>query len=330
MAGTSAELIEVDEALERPVVIEGDTRTVNTFNFTTYDADARLGALMTMNSVPGDPSMWRYVVMGFHPSGDLLLARGFGRSDDEPASSNLRYTCGTPFQSWNMRFDGFVRRVSPAGLDRALLADGPELPMSFDLDFESVMPAWGHVSDGEVAGTHYEQNGFVRGVWHLPGETFSYDGVGFRDRIVGPKNTALMRGHNWIHGTLRDGHAFALTMVTLKADPAQRMGSACLVQGGKLSGAEVVEMPMWEDLGRQPGPLRIVLEGQPGQVVLEMDPLISAPWSYVTSPYLSLQPAVFGHDRATSGSLLLWESPARLTWNGDEGYGHIEQSLVVP
>lgn len=327
---TSGELIEVDEALERPVVVEGDNRTVNTFNFTTYDPVNRLGALMTMNSIPGDPTMWRYVVMGFHPSGDLLLARGFGRSSDEPASSNLRYRCREPFRSWEMHFDGFVQRVSPKGLDRALLRDGPELPMSFDLRFESIMAAWGHVSDGEVAGTHYEQNGFVQGTWGLPDQEIAYDGVGFRDRIVGPKNTALMRGHSWIHGTLRDGRALAMTIVTLKADPANRIGSACLVEAGTIHAADVVELPMWEALERGPGPIRIVLKGASGEVTIEMDPVASGPWSYVSSPYSSLQPALFGHDRATSDALLLWESPAHLTWNGDEGWGHVEQSLVVP
>jgi hypothetical protein len=326
----SGELMAVDEALEHPIVIEGDTRTVNTFNFTTYDPVSRIGALMTMNSLPGDPTMWRQALLGFHPSGDLLLAKGYGRSTGEPGSANLRYSCREPFKSWDLRFDGFVRRVSPVGLDQALLADGPEEPMSFELTFESVMPAWGHVSDGEVAGTHYEQNGFVQGTWRLAGEEVAYDGVGFRDRIVGPKATALMRSHNWIHGTLRDGRAFALTIVTLKADPGTRMGSACLVEGGRIYGADVVEMPMWDDLADGPGPRRIVLKSEIGEVEIEMEPIQSAPWSYVSSPHMALQPAVFGHDRATSGSLLLWESPARLTWNGDEGHGHIEQSLSVP
>jgi len=99
------------------------------------------------------------------------------------------------------------------------LSDHPEVPVSFDLEYESIMPAWGHAADGNVAGTHYEQNGLIRGRIRCAGETFDYDGIGFRDRIAGPKDTSLLAGHNWIHGTMRDGRAFALTQIRLKTDP---------------------------------------------------------------------------------------------------------------
>jgi hypothetical protein len=201
--------------------------------------------------------------------------------------------------------------------------------MRFDLMYRSVMPAWGHIADGNVAGTHYEQNGVVSGTWTIGGEMYKFSGVGFRDRIVGPKETARIKAHNWIHGTFPDGRAFALTHVMLKDDPSQVISSACVVADGKIFPATVVQAPMWDQLTDVPSPIQITLESELGRSDLTMEPLHSAPWMYVSSPDVALQPALFGHDRTRIGALYLWESAARATWGGRVGHGHIERSMSV-
>jgi hypothetical protein len=326
-----AELDEVDPAYEDPVLSEPGDPTINTFNFTTYDPANRLGAVLCLNSMPGDASMWRHGVLGFHPSGDVLVSKGFARGGPGPAfgTANLKYRCERPFQRWRVIYDGVVHRLTSARLRDAVAVDAPDLPMSFELTFEAIVPAWGHVVD-PATGFHYEQNGRMTGWWRCGDETWDYDGVGFRDRIVGPKDTAAMHGHNWFNGIALDGRAFALTMSTLRDDPTVVRGNGLVSIDGSIHATDILDVPLWVEAERDPHPFEITLRSPIGEHVIRLQPLQSLPWTYLSNHHSSLQSTVFGHDRSRSGALLLWESPCRLDWDGVGGHGHIEQSLLVP
>jgi hypothetical protein len=321
--------IDLDPSLESPVSARGDERTVDTFNFTTYDPTSDIGALFTMNSLPGSPATWRQCVILFHPSGDVLVDRSYGHDSERPGSANLVLTCVEPFRRWRVQFTGYLQQVSAHLLQLGRMADSPEIPVSLDLEYSSVMPAWGHATDGDVAGTHYEQNGFVTGEIRCGLETITYDGFGFRDRIAGPKETARMSGHNWLHGTMRDGAAFALTQAWLKGDPDTPYGGGCVVKDGVVHPARTCHATRWDGAAGLPGAVEVRFDTDLGRTDVLMEPIRSAPWMYVSSPGMGLQSALFGHDRGWHDALLLWESPARVHWDGSTGFGHVEQSLVL-
>jgi hypothetical protein len=327
---TASELAGVGEALERPVPATGNQRVVNTFNFTTYDPRAGVGALLCLNTIPGHPWLWRHGLMIFHPSGDVLWSKGYGRSSDPevPGSGNLSFHCEQPFRRWTLRYDGFAQRTPPRPLRDRLLWNDLDSPLALELTWQALTPPWGHGSGDAVARTHYEQNGLVRGWVRFEGQTWELDTVGFRDRLLGPKDTSAMAGHNWIHGTWRDGRAFALTDVRLKNPDTPRVANACVHLDGAQHEATVTALPTWDDTHPAPGPLDIHLTCAGRDVRITARPLRSAPWTYVTNPHVPLQSALFGHDPARSGALLLWESAAEFSWDGELGHGHVEQSLV--
>jgi hypothetical protein len=321
----------VDEALERPVAAPEDGRVVNTFNFTFYDPLVRVGALLCLNSVPGHPWLWRHGLIVFHPSGDVLWSKGYGRSPEPelPGTGNLSFHCQRPFQRWTLRHDGFAQRTPPAAVRDRLLWNDLDSPLTVELTWQALTPPWGHSSGDDVARTHYEQNGLVTGTIRFEDVTWELDTVGFRDRLLGPKDTSAMAGHSWIHGTWRDGRGFALTEVRLGNPDTPGMANAVVHLDGTLHEATLAALPAWDDAHPAPGPLEIQLTCGGRHVRIAARPLHSAPWTYVSTPHVPLQAALFGHDPARAGALLLWESAAEFSWDGELGHGHIEQSRVV-
>lgn len=319
-----------DEAYEHPVVDDVGLALVDTFNFTTYDARNRLGGVLCLNRLPGTRETWRHGVMVYHPSGDLLVGKGYATVAEDAAgfgTANLHYGCEEPFQRWVLRFDGFVQRAAPHELRDAVISDRAETPMRFELTFDATVPAWGHVLDA-ATGFHYEQNGLVTGSWRCGDKRYEYSGVGFRDRILGPKDTSQMLGHNWFNGLLPNGDAFFLTSSRMKSQPEITQGSACVFVDGKQYAADLVDVPTWDQLGQDPHPFSITLSSAVGEHRIGLEPIQSSPWCYVSSDHLTLQPTLFGHARTQVGALLLWESAARVTWGDRVGHGHVEQSLA--
>jgi hypothetical protein len=294
------------------------------YAFVGFDGASGTGLFVHLGRAPHNPDLWRGTAVAFLPGGELLASKSLGLAPDvsSPSSGPLSAECLEPLARWRLRHDGAALRSSSAQASSALVAGGAIAPLSFDIVFEQLHPVW-DLTDWmrrqEWGHAHIEQAGTMRGTVRAGDTEIVFDGTGFRDHTLGPRNFANLNRTCWAHGEFPSGRVFCALRIWSPDD------EVVLDQGFVYEDAEMRYLI--------PGAMPTVTSaaGDPGAFTVELgDATINGEVVHATAFMLD-EPndLVMGTDLTRATTKVIVETPCRYEWDGEVGYGWLERSRRV-
>ena len=186
-----------------------------------------------------------------------------------------------------------------------------------DLEWKAFTPAFDYsetVGHGppEIAGSHFEQSGTVRGVTRLKGVEREVSGLGQRDKSWGVRDWAHAEGWDWI--TVQFGEDFSFNAWVAPYKGSRYVGGFVYRDGKNRALAEVETEYRWGTRIHQPANVQLRLKDVDG-----MD--------------YQVQGTCNGHFPLAKSGMWLYESYTSFTteWKGKkrEGIGVIEHAFQV-
>jgi len=196
----------------------------------------------------GDPTIWREVIGVVLPSGNVLVAKNYGRNSsvNGPGASLSTLNILEPEQQLQLRFSGPVVETTD---DSPLVngyRDGPKMLCTIDLLFDAVTPVWNMKGDSREAATiagsmHIEQIGSVTGIVAYDGQSHQFEnGYGVRDHSRGVRDVSNYRWHCWLNGRFPGDRFFCLYAMQLQGSETIGMSNACIFEDGKIHAAQLL------------------------------------------------------------------------------------------
>lgn len=222
----------------------------------------------------------------------------------------LRLECIHPFRQWRLRFNGTVDD------------GGSAIPLLLEIDARMAAPPWvlgTRGATGEwVRGEHrYEQLFDARGVLTVDGTSTTFDGGGLRIHRTGGDRGDYgdFFGHCWQSGRFASGRAFGFIHYRPRPDGSVKFREAWVLDGGGIVPAEVVDTP-WMTGARVAGEdVSFTLRTPGGDVRIGAETNVS--WFRPERPV-----------REGVTFPMLQSGITRCRWDGEEGFGMIERSLI--
>jgi hypothetical protein len=294
--------------------------------YAAFDAQGRVGVWTHLGRAPFDPTVWRELVIVLLPDDQLLVSKSFACHPIEtgPGAAAMEFVCEDPWNRWTSRFHGAAIPTDRASLGDSLVTDVVKTGLSFDLSWEAHSPiwemgeemrkqSWGHL--------HYEQLCRVTGRVAYGDTELVLDGHGLRDHTRGPRDFGPVERHCWIYGVFPSGRGFVLLDVT--AGP--RMSRAMVLgEDGSMVEAKVRTAPLLASRAGGDDSYTLDFDWESGSAHIEAEILANCPCAFGLPSEV-----LFGYDPAHT-SHALFEGMARLTWDGEEGYGLTERTVRNP
>lgn len=293
--------------------------------FQTFDVQAGVALWAHWGRMSQAPSIWEAAFVVFLPGQRLLVSRSFGPSphQDRASSGSASFRCMRPGKSWHVSFDGMARPATPADMAAGVLGDGHHERLMADLAFTAVHPLWIPTDDltsQTWAQAHLEQGGRVTGRIEHDRTSIDIDASGFRDHSYGPRDTAGLLGDTWCSGVFPSGRAVLAFEVWQREGPG--LSAAFVWKDNGLHDATANPLPRLA--GHTPAPGGLTLElttpARVEHISVEYD--MPMTWTLDRPVGMTAGARVDGSD-----GILLTESPARLTWDGETAGGWVERSL---
>jgi hypothetical protein len=228
-----------------------------------------------------------------------------------------------------------AQRTSIAEMWSGSVRHARKVPVRFDLVVESLTPAWnaGGEAGAEAmheqpwASHHYQQTVHIGGRIVVDGVSSEVSCTGVRDHSRGPRDMSTWHGHCLLTAAFPGGRAVGMFAV-FGADGAPVLSAAYVARDGVISRGTVRQLP--------PGLSERVLERESFVIELDVEGRVhridvetarrDRQRSFLTM--LAPNDLVLGFDRADPGAIGLSWVPARYIWDGDEGYGPVERSVL--
>lgn len=308
---------------------QGDTSWSESFLVQAFCPRNNVGFYAHTNRTSWDTALWSEVVAVYLPGDRFVVAKGFGYGPSEhQIGGSLSFEAPRPFEENVTRYRGAAQRI-----DGRILRDGPAPSgMHVGLDIElrhhalGVPFGVGDVRPGNFGHTHYEQHFSCTGEIAVDGERIDFDGTGMRDHTWGPRDLSVMGNHFWIHGEFPDGRWLSTMYIARRGGGDALLNFHVVGDGAGMTHASLVSQDVLLDAESQAfDPWRIEL--QVGDQIQEIRGEIIAPmpFSFVGPVEMTL-----GTDRTPDASHVVYESQARLSWNGQIGYGLCERTVARP
>jgi hypothetical protein len=332
---------EVDPKVEFAQESTGEDLWTEFCFFFAYDPAADVGVSIHAGREPVDPSIWRATIAVILPGGEeLLVAKKSGRGGDErgAGAGGFKAACVEPMQRWTIAYDGMMCRSTRAELCAGPGIDDVSEYATFDLTFEGASPFWdlkANMDRQSWASGHWEQICQVTGDFRVGGETIAMaDGSGVRDHSFGSRDYDGVLGNFWMNTRFPGGRTFmAQNTLGGSAHGQIRHGYVFWGDGSPLEIVELADSPdvsntetpdgyetsdplAQESLRRQ----SLVLGTSRGPQTIEWELLHS-----VATTYIAPSDEVLGTDFRRRDALQLTESVARVTWDGETGWGNRER-----
>jgi hypothetical protein len=292
--------------------------------FAPYDANTGIGLWLHLGTVPTDWTTWEdQVLIAMPEETGALTLWSYHRTDParRPGGANQTFRCIEPFRKWEVDLDGFCVRTPYEKMRIGLVKDGTKLPVSVRLTFDCVGPPWdSHVAGQSWATEHYQQLFHATGTVSVGGNDVAFNGSGWRDHSRGPRGTtggAPFGGHTIVGCVTPSGRGFGFHRYW-SPDGVTTLEGGYVVDGDKLTSAEVVEVPRLTGLQRADESVPIALNWAGGEISLAA--------TTKTSMWMTMGPSMaFG---AKAG----WPGPtysvgwAACEWEGETGTVYLERS----
>jgi len=304
-------------------------RWSESFLVQAYCPRSGIGFYAHTNRCWWDPALWSEVVAVYLPDDRFAVAKGFGYGpSDHQVGGSLRFEAPRPFEENVTRYRGAAQL-----LDGRTLRDGPAPSgIHVGLDIELTHRALGapfgvgDVRPGNFGHTHYEQHFDCTGRITLDGKRIDLQGTGMRDHTWGPRDLSVMGNHFWIHGEFPDGRWLSTMQITRRGGGDALLNFHVIGDGTGMTQATLVSHEALIDAESEVfDPWRIELQvgGETQEIRGEI--IAPMPFSFVGPVEMTL-----GTDRTPQASHVVYESQARLSWNGQTGYGLCERSVARP
>jgi hypothetical protein len=329
-----------DEFPQKPHAVANWTEFYLNF---IYDPINELGVWAHIGRHRQDSSIWRATINIYLPHGELLVAKYYGRDGHSrgPGAGPFVMSCIEPMRLWEVKFDGIMRRSFRSQVTQGLTPDQEGQLVKFHLFLQAASPFATHpkdlMADQSWAHFHTEQVCIGYGEFTIRGKTTAVRGVGARDHSAGPRDYTPIEGDMWLMGAFPSGKCILAQHVRLQGNPKDlRLAYVFHGDGSPLQLVELIRSPIEDDFNAPPGTVpadpmeescrnySLGIQSPRGYETIEGEILHSA---VVTafSPFHELIGTDF--DRMSANQLC--ESPTRLVWNGEVGYGLRERGLRV-
>ncbi len=294
-----------------------------TYGWTAYDPERRVGIYIHQGTSFFDPRLWRNVFVCLLPDGHLFMSKEYGRRPGERSTGSpvLNATCETPLERWTVRFDGAGRKVTRAEDRAGLIRDGLPVPARMELTYEGSAPVWEYgaaMKTQKWGHFHHEQPCRVSGTVAVAGEDFAFSGTGYRDHSKGPRDLTGFEGDHWLHAEFPSGRAFCAVEI-FHEDPARHLRRGFVYDGATYHDVEVVSLPLLGDCAADPAAVLLELETPSGPAKITGEIQTAMQLTHKAPTEFCL-----GTDVDSPDDLTIIETMTRYTWDGEVGYGLCE------
>ena len=293
------------------------------YAFVGFAPDPGIGLLIHIGRAPHNPDLWRGTTVVLEPDGGLIVSKSLGLGDQPgPGNTILNGECLDPFKRWTVHHTGLAQRSTRAHAARALVTGGATCTLDYSVTFEDLHPvwdltdwmreqAWGHA--------HIEQGGTLRGTLTIDGRAVAFDGTGFRDHTLGPRNFASLNRTCWAHAEFPSGRVFCALRIWSPDDQVV-LNQGFTWADGEMALLEPGAMPSISSTDGAPHSFTVGLPGAElaGEVLHSMAFMLDEP-----------NDLVLGTDPARPATKVIVEAPCRYTWDGEEGFGWLERSRRI-
>jgi hypothetical protein len=300
------------------------------FCFEGYDPQHRIGYFFHLTRWYLDPTLWLEQVQVYLPDGNYLVRHNWSRANplSETGGAMLKLLHDERARCWRIQYRGPVMRATAQELSRGPLTERPQQRLELDVLFQSAYSPWelGNASaDHTTQRWLVEQPGRVSGQVNVGGEVQAMDGVGYRNHSRGPRMTATLYDHCWVHGQFPSGRAFAVIHIR-DAHALSRLAQAVVWDRGRVYPARCEIPPL---LGDTDHPLtapreRFTMDIHSDLGVMHIEAHAQRNLPHSTTSGGEWLDGVTA-DRALA-QLVTYERPTLFFWNDEVGAGHTEQS----
>lgn len=284
----------------------------------------------------GNPDHWRAVFQCTLPGGEILSWKSYGPDSDGsgPATGPFRAQCVEPFRRWRVRYDGVAAATTREQNRTAFMsARAQPEPIDFDVMWDATTPVWSigaeagaEAEDHSVWNMHLEQAGVVRGHLCYRGERISFEGLGFRDHSVGPRELSTGSNHTWMQASFPHSQRHFGLISLAFTDSEERHTDAFCFAEGRLRDCVAERFPIWPDGEALYQPSGFIVEMEvPGHGPLSLTGTLLEPSFYFTTDAPS--EIVLGYQSESND--MLWscrETLCRYELAGEIGFGFLEIS----
>ena len=297
------------------------------YAFVSYDGAAGVGVFTHIGRVAHNPGLWRGTTVLLLPGDGLLISKTVGLPSDPrvPSSGALAITCEEPFARWRLTHDGRGLQADRSNAAQALVGGTESAAMSYDLSFEQMSPVWDltdWMRQQEWGHAHIEQAGRVHGTVRAGEHTYAFDGTGFRDHTLGPRNFANLNRTCWAHAEFPSGRVFCALRIWSPDDQVVLNQGFVYDGTGDLEILQPEAMPTITSPTGDPQGFSIGFESHAATIHGEV--LHSLPFMLDEPNDLLL-----GTDPTRASTKVIVEAPCRYTWDGEVGFGWLERSRRI-
>jgi len=307
--------------------------------FQGSDPDKGIFFYHLIGRMAGNPDHWRAVFQCTLPSGEILAWKSYGRDLDPhgPATPQFRAHCVEPFRRWRIQYDGVAASTTrEQNRTDFLPATAQPEPVEFDVMWDGNTPMWKvgaeaaeHAEKHPVWNIHLEQAGTVRGHLRYRGELITFEGPGYRDHSVGPRELSTGDNHAWLQASFPTSRRH-FGLITLAFTTGDRHTNGFVSSRGCLQDCKVLQFPMWPEGERlyDVSPFTVSLD-TPDDGVITFTGEVCDPSFYFTVAAPS--EIIPGYQSGSSEPL--WgcrEALCRFDLGGEVGYGFLEISRRKP
>jgi hypothetical protein len=229
----------------------------------------------------------------------------------------VTFQCIEPFQRWTTRFDGTVADGHVSEQIAETLDPQKRVPLTFEIEMEMAVPAWGQVMGGDSeeaafmgVGYRFEQLFRAKGMVTLDGESRAISGTGLRIHRQSVRQLEGFWGHCWQSAVFPDGRAFGYIAYPPREDGKPTYNEGYIWDGTRMIAAKVVKAPWLRRIVPQGDDVSLVLESELGQTRIAGKTALST----------------FRVGNPQMGGLNLQQSGVLYDWDGQQAYGMIERS----
>jgi hypothetical protein len=250
--------------------------------------------------------------------GPACPAIGPGGRPTVLSAGALCFQCIEPFRRWLVSFKGPAIDSHVENEIHNTVDPSRRIEVQLEADMTMVTPAWTQVTgegdgsaEAEYMGLGYRFEHLFRaeGTFHVDGKAYPFKGTGLRIHRQSIRRLEGFYGHCWQSALFPDGRAFGYIAYPPKPDGSQ-YNEGYIYQGGRMIPAKVVEAPWLRRLVGSGDDVSLVLESELGRTRIEGSTTLST----------------FHLGMPEMAGLVLQQTGARYTWDGQTAIGMLERS----
>lgn len=294
-----------------------------------WNPEQGVGLYLHMGRFRKDLDMWWAQTVAYLPEGRLAVDRSWGRQPDDAAIRTGNYELAQREDGWISSFDGVGELTATEALAAGVRGAGaPSVPVRWEVSAESTEPVWdlyggGDRLEGQAGDSHVQQASRTSGDLTVDGESYSLDGVGYKDHSSGVRVWGGYGDHSFVVAHMPEWTAHAIVM---RGPGGEGRAMGAFFRDGTERRVEGFEMPAVTDALGGPNEHEVTITPAGGDpIILGVEVLHQCPIT-ITDDGDNINGIDW--EGAPEPVIILMEGAARFTGpNGEIGYGYHERGI---